>query len=53
MVSEHERCECHECTQARYRLSFEWQLDQAFRPMRQEEKSPLEKELDAFQGKPA
>jgi hypothetical protein len=22
------RCECHECTQARYRMSFEWQLDQ-------------------------
>ena len=24
-----ERCECHECTLARYRTSFQWQIDQA------------------------
>lgn len=24
----HPRCDCHKCTQARYRMSFQWQLDQ-------------------------
>lgn len=27
-MGKQERCECHACTQARYRLSFQWQLDQ-------------------------
>lgn len=28
------QCECHECTQARYRMSFRYQLDQATNPIR-------------------
>lgn len=27
------RCECHECTQARYRMSFQYQMDRAFNPI--------------------
>jgi hypothetical protein len=27
-----EPCQCHECTQARYRGSFQWQIDQASIP---------------------
>ena len=26
----HPECNCHDCTQARYRMSFRFQLDQAF-----------------------
>lgn len=29
LSSQQERCECHDCTQARYRGSFQWQMDQA------------------------
>jgi hypothetical protein len=25
-MNEHERCECHDCTQARWRMSFQGQL---------------------------
>lgn len=28
------QCECHDCTQARYRTSFQYQLDQAMNPIR-------------------
>jgi hypothetical protein len=41
----HPRCDCHECTQARYRLSFQGQIDQAMTPRRNpdslEQPSPL------------
>jgi len=30
MNEDHQRCECHECTQARYRMSFQYQVDPAF-----------------------
>jgi hypothetical protein len=30
-MKNHESCECHECTQARYRTSFQWQLDELLR----------------------
>jgi hypothetical protein len=29
-----ERCECHECTQARWKMSIQGQIEQAFRPAR-------------------
>lgn len=28
-MEQHERCECHDCTQVRYRMSFQSQLDRA------------------------
>lgn len=28
----HKKCECHECTQARYRSSMQYQIDCALRP---------------------
>jgi hypothetical protein len=30
-MNQHERCECHDCTQARYRSSLQWQLDASLR----------------------
>lgn len=32
-MSQHPECNCHECTQARYRMSFRYQLDQALNPI--------------------
>lgn len=29
---QHERCECHECTQARWKLSFQYQIESALHP---------------------
>jgi hypothetical protein len=30
VLQERRQCECHKCTQVRYRMSFQWQIDQAF-----------------------
>lgn len=32
MTEQHQECNCHDCTQARYRNSFQFQIDQAIRP---------------------
>jgi hypothetical protein len=29
----HPECNCHDCTQARYRMSFQYQLDKAMNPI--------------------
>jgi hypothetical protein len=35
------KCDCHDCTQARYRGSFPWQIDQALQPNTESLRSSL------------